>query len=272
MAELHVRNLEVRLGGRPVVRGVSLSPRAGELVALAGPNGAGKTTLLRAALGLLPPDAGSVRLDGRDPRRLYPAERARRVGYLPQHRPLAWPNRVRDLVALGRFAHGAAPGRLGPADRRAVEAAIRNCGLERFEGRSADTLSGGEAALVHCARVFASEAPLLLVDEPVAALDPRHQHRIMALLRRHARDGGAVVAVLHSVAVAARWADRIAWMRDGRLVASGAPRVTLTPETLGAVYDVPATVSWEGRIPIVILAGPEHSDSPPGGAAKAGSA
>ncbi len=272
MAELRVRNLEVRLGGRPIVREVSLSLRPGELVALLGPNGAGKTTLLRAALGLIPPDGGSVRLDGLPPSRLSPAARARRVGYLPQHRPLAWPNRVRDLVALGRFAHGATPGRLGPADRRAVDAAIRNCGLERFRSRAADTLSGGEQALVHCARVFASEAPLLLVDEPVAALDPRHQLRVMGLLRRRAREGGGVLAVLHDIAVAARWADRICWMRDGRLVAGGAPGATLTPETLAAVYDVPATVFWEGRTPIVILPGPERPEGPPGDEEKAGSA
>ena len=255
-AELRTEGLSVAVGGRRLVREASLSLRSGELVALLGPNGAGKTTLLRAALGLIPRAAGSSALDGDDPGRLDPAERARRIAYLPQRRPLAWPNRVRDLVALGRFARGASPSRLGPADAAAVEAALAACGLRELRERPADTLSGGELARVHCARVFAARTPLVAADEPVGALDPRHQHRVMELLRDFVAAGGGALVVLHEIPLAARYADRIAWMRDGRLIGGGAPRDAVTPAAIAAAYGMRAEVSWRAGTPTVVLLGP----------------
>ena len=244
MAELKTRELGVDAGGRQLLREVNFSLRSGEFVALLGPNGAGKTTLVRAALGLVPRSGGSSTLDGRDTGRLSPAERARRVAYLPQLRPLAWPNTVFDLVSLGRFAFGASPGRLRGADAEAVGRALRACGLAALADRAADTLSGGELARVHCARMFAAEAPLMLADEPVASLDPLHQHRIMRLLRQFVDAGGGALVVLHEVALAARYADRIAWMRGGRILGGGPPKAAVTEETISAVYDISAKVEW----------------------------
>ena len=242
MAELEVDRLSVALNGRTVVREASWRLAAGELVALLGANGAGKTTILRAVLGLTPRCAGAVRIGGDDPARLGPSARARRLAYLPQARPLAWPVRVRDVVELGRFAHGARLGRLAGADADAVARALQACDLERLADRSCATLSGGELARVHLARALAAGAPFLLADEPTAALDPLHQHQVMQLLRAGADAGRGVLVVMHDAALAARAADRLLWMAGGRIVADGPPEATLTGARLGEVYGVRATV------------------------------
>ena len=242
MSELTVAGLRVTLDRREIVSDASLRVRSGELVALLGANGAGKTTLLRALLGLTPRIGGSVSIDGNDPAQLSASERARRIAYLPQIRPLAWPIRVRDLVALGRFAHGAALGRLGSIDAAAVDRALAVCDLGTLADRAADTLSGGELARVHVARAFAAEAPLLIVDEPTAALDPLHQHQVMHLLRTSASSGCGVLVVTHDISLAAQTADRLVWMTAGRVVADGPAEATLTAEQVAAVYGVSATV------------------------------
>lgn len=226
----------------PMVAPTSLTVGPGEYVALLGANGAGKTSLLRLLLGLTRPDQGTVTLGGDPISALTPVERARRVAYLPQMRPIAWPARVRDVVALGRFAHGAAPDRLGGDDRRAVDAALGACALEALAERSVDSLSGGEQARVHVARALAAEAPLIVADEPVAALDPHHQHRVLALLRGFVDRGGGVLAVLHDLGLAARYADRAMWMRGGRLVADGSIAETMTPQRIADTYQVAARV------------------------------
>lgn len=241
-ADLAVDGLRASLGGRAVVRGASWRLAEGELVALLGANGAGKTTALRAVLGLIPRAGGAVRVGGDDPARMPPSARARLVAYLPQARPLAWPVRVRDVVALGRFAHGAAPGRLGGADAAAVARALTACDLEPFADRACTTLSGGEAARVHVARALAADAPFLLADEPTAALDPLHQQQVMRLLRAGADAGRGVLVVMHDAALAARTADRLLWMAGGRIVADGPPEATLTADRLAEVYGVRAAV------------------------------
>ncbi|MEL7449656.1 MAG: ABC transporter ATP-binding protein, partial [Pseudomonadota bacterium] len=200
------------------------------------------SVVLPAALGLVPPTAGGATLGGDDTASLSPQQRARRASYLPQQRPLAWPSPVRDVVSLGRFAHGAALGRLGDADQQAVARALDACDLMQMADRATDTLSGGELARVHFARAFAAEAPLLIADEPVAALDPRHQHRLMELVRAFVDQGGGALIVLHDIALAARFAGRLLWMRDGRIVADGSPTDTLSAAQLADVYGIKASV------------------------------
>lgn len=245
MIDLVIRNLSVRAGGVKLVGEANLSLAQGELVALLGPNGAGKTSLLRSALGLLKRATGDALLDGTDSEKLSPMQRARQVAYLPQQRPLAWPNTVRDVVALGRFAYGAAPGRLSAIDSVAVERAIALCDLTALVDRHTDTLSGGELARVHCARAFAANAPLLIADEPVAALDPRHQYLVMDMIRHFVEEGGGALVVLHDIALAARYATRMVWMKDGHIIADGTPDETLTEDRLAEVYGVRARV--DGR-------------------------
>jgi iron complex transport system ATP-binding protein len=247
MTELTVKNLSVNAGSATLVHDASLTLRQGELTAILGPNGAGKTTLLRAALGLVESFGGTAQIDGCECSQLSPAERAKKISYLPQRRPLAWPNKVSDIVALGRFAHGATLGRLGPEDAIAVDEAIANCNLEKLANRNADSLSGGELARVHFARAMAAKAPLMIADEPVAALDPRHQLRIASLIRRFVDSGGGALVVLHEVALAAQIADHLIWMNDGEIVAVGSPRDTLTAELMRSVYGVQAHIRLDDR-------------------------
>ncbi|MEL7044355.1 MAG: ABC transporter ATP-binding protein [Pseudomonadota bacterium] len=242
MIDLVASDLTVVRDQRTLVDGASFRLRPGEFVAMLGPNGAGKTTLLRAALGLIAASRGAATIAGDDTRLLAPRERALRASYLPQRRPLAWPSPVRDVVALGRFSHGAALGRLRDEDRKAIDSAMDECGLTDLAHRAADTLSGGELARVHFARAFAAQAPLLVADEPVAALDPRHQHRVMHLVRSFVDRGGGALIVLHDIEIAARFADRLLWLRDGRVLADGPPGITLTEERLAEIYGVASSV------------------------------
>ncbi|MEM9387046.1 MAG: ABC transporter ATP-binding protein [Pseudomonadota bacterium] len=241
-SSLSIDNLSVTLDGRSLLRDISLRLGSGELVVLIGPNGAGKTTLLRCAIGLTTPNAGSVLIDGQEPRHLSATARARLLSYLPQTRVMTWPLLVEDTVALGRFAYGAAPGRLNQQDAAAIARALHACDLTRFAQRATNTLSGGELARVHCARVFAAETPWLIADEPVAALDPLHQFQVMALLRKYVERGGGALVVLHDIALAARFADRLLWLHDGQLIADGSPRETLTAQRLRTVFGMEASV------------------------------
>jgi len=218
-------------------------PGLGEFVALLGPNGAGKSSLLKAALGLVKPQSGTITLGGDDVHTLSPMARAQRAAYLPQARPLAWPNTVKDIVALGRYAFGGNLGQLSPSDADAVEQAIEECGIEKLMNRKANTLSGGELTRVHCARAFAARAPLIIADEPVAALDPHHQHRIMEIIRQYVTSGHGALVVLHDMSLAARYADRIVWMKDAEVVANGSPSDTLTEQRLADVFGVRASIN-----------------------------
>jgi len=195
MSEIAANHLSIFINDVTVVRDASLSMKKNELVVLLGPNGAGKTTLLRGLMGLNVLSEGSVTLDDKNFTTLPPLERARQISYLPQIRPLAWPNTVKDIVALGRYAYGVRGGHLGQIDKNAVEQAINDCDLETLENRQADTLSGGETARMHLARAFAAQTPFLIADEPVAALDPRHQFRIMDLLRDYVDAGNGALIV-----------------------------------------------------------------------------
>ncbi|MEL7452309.1 MAG: ABC transporter ATP-binding protein [Pseudomonadota bacterium] len=242
MTELVVEGLTVKAKEAVLVDAANVRLAPGEFVALLGPNGAGKTSLLRASLGIDVPASGTATLGGEDTYGLDPIRRARSIAYLPQIRPLAWPNTVRDVVALGRFSHGAAIGRLKGLDAEVVDRAIAACDLTGLAHRRSDTLSGGELARMHCARAFAAEAPLLIADEPTAALDPRHQFRILDLIAEFVKQGGGALVVLHDISLAARYAARLIWMKQGRILADGPPSETLTTERLEEVYGVRARV------------------------------
>ncbi|QWC57986.1 ATP-binding cassette domain-containing protein [Erythrobacter sp. 3-20A1M] len=246
MSVLQTSNLSYAVDGMPLVVDAGFSLRTGELIALIGPNGSGKTTLLRVALGLLSADMGATSMDGKPVASLTPVERARKVAYLPQARPLVWPQPVRDVVSLGRFAYGAALGRLSDSDEAAVSQAISACHLDGFEERAADTLSGGELARVHLARALAAETPLLIADEPVAALDPRYQHQTMRLFASMARVGRGVLTVVHDLDLTLRYATRVLWMHDGRIVADGSPAETFTSERLRNVFGIEAEIVRNG--------------------------
>ena len=233
---LEIDAVHVVLAAREVVKGVSLSVARGEIVALLGPNGAGKSSLMRAGLGLIATKSGRVRIFGADARSMLPDLRARRAAYLPQRPESVWPVRVDALAALGRFAHGAAPGHLHPHDSALIDAALAACSLTELRARRMDELSGGERVRAHLARALAQNAPLLALDEPTAGLDPAQSLSVAEILQKHAQADGGVLLTTHDVALAARVAGRIVLMREGAAIASGPPRETLTPENLAAAY------------------------------------
>jgi iron complex transport system ATP-binding protein len=242
MVELRADNITLSVNGAELVKDASFALKPGELVVILGPNGAGKTSLLRASLGLAAPSLGHASIGSEAADRISPAQRARMISYLPQSRPLSWPNVVKDVVSLGRFSHGATLGRLKGKDAEAVETALAKCDLTHLAERRADTLSGGELSRVHCARAFAAEAPLLVADEPVAALDPKHQFRTMDLIKALVSSGGGALVVLHDIGLAARYATRLIWMKDGCIVADGSVSETLNSERLETIYGIKAKV------------------------------
>lgn len=237
-AALEVRDLRVSYGRREIVRGVSFEARHGEIVALLGPNGAGKSTLLRALLGLVPYE-GEVRLGGRSLDAMDVRERARAIAYVPQHGLLATSFSVEDVVFQGRFAHGAGP-RPSARDRAAVEEAIRIARVEPLRHRAFTELSHGERRRVLVARALATEARIIVLDEPDAFLDVGQALSLFALLRGLADRGFAVVAVLHGLDDVMRVADRAILLHEGTQRAAGPPAEVLSPENLARVYGVRA--------------------------------
>jgi iron complex transport system ATP-binding protein len=241
---LQADDLHCQRDGKPVLKGLGLQLAAGEMVGIIGPNGAGKSSLLMALAGLLPLTSGTLRLGDMEPSSLTLAARARRVGYLPQQPVLAWPLSVRELVGQGRFPHPANR----EADAKAIDTALVRTELTTLADRDVATLSGGECARAHLARLLAGEHELLLCDEPVAALDPYHQLAFLALLQTLAHEGRGVVVVLHDLALAARWCDRVLVLAGGRAVVCGAPDLVLEDGLLERVFRVRGARDQQGRL------------------------
>lgn len=236
---IRFEHASVDLAGRPVLHGVDLTVGQGELVALVGPNGAGKSTLLKLAAGLLKPSNGVVALDGRATGDWSATERAARVAWLPQVRPVAWNLRGEDLVALGRYASGAGVyARLDEAGKQAVDRAMERMSAGHLRGRGVNELSGGEVARLHVARILASEAHVLLLDEPAAALDIEHQIGLMDVLSEEVASGRTVLVAVHDLDLAARYCGRMVVLHQGRIVRDAAPAVALGEDVLADVFHV----------------------------------
>jgi len=233
--------IDLTLGGAEVLRGADLAVGGGEVVALVGPNGAGKSSLLGVLAGDLEPDRGVVLLDGRPLAEHRPRELARQRAVLLQRQGLAFGFRVEEVVRMGR-----APWYRTPAeddDERAVTDAMGRAEVAPLALRLYPTLSGGEQARVSFARVLAQAAPVLLLDEPTAALDIRHQEVLLGIARAVAAEGAGVVVVLHDLSLAAAYADRLCVLSQGEVVADGPPRAVLTDELLSQVYEHPVRVA-----------------------------
>jgi iron complex transport system ATP-binding protein len=235
---LEITDLVVAPGGTPRLSIDHLTFPAGKLTFVVGPNGAGKTTLLKAIAGLLETQ-GRVTWNGADLKRLATRERARTLAYVPQSQVAHWPITSRMAVAIGRNPHASSLARLSPEDEAAIDRALTATASTAYQDRPLDQLSGGERARILLARALAVEAPLLLLDEPVAALDPAHQIAFVQRLKTlSADDGLTIVCVVHDLALASRFGDSIAMIDGGSLAAAGAPRDVLTDARLKSVFGI----------------------------------
>ncbi len=237
--------LVVRYPGasRPALDGVTMDVPDGSLYAVLGPNGSGKSTLMKAMLGVLRPERGRALLDGTDAGAWSGRELARVVGVVPQAETIAFPLTVRELVAMGRYPHLGALGGEGEADRRAVTRALEQCDVSDLATRDVTTLSGGELQRVRIARALAQEPRALVLDEPTASLDIRHEMAILELLRASADAGMTVLVVTHGLDMAARFADRMLLLARGAVAAEGPPTDVMRSGILEGVYRWPIAVS-----------------------------
>ena len=255
---LEAREITVRYGRvtSPALERVSCAVAPGRLVAVAGPTGSGKTPLVRARTGLAALaalEAGEVLVEGRPLGRWARGELARVLGVVPQREEIAFPLLVEETVLLGRYA------RLGPlaapsrADRLAVQAALERCDVAGLARRPVDSLSGGEWQRVRLARALAQEPRALVLDEPTASLDVRHEMELLELVRRLVNGGMAGLVITHQLNLAARFADRMLLLDRGRVAAEGTPKEVLTRETLGRVFEWPVAVTtWCDGSPQVV--------------------
>jgi iron complex transport system ATP-binding protein len=220
---LELAGVDIALGKRDVVRGVTAGVAERELVVIIGPNGAGKTTLLRAMAGLVAPRAGRVRCRGLDPAKVARREIARELAYLPQIYELAFPFIVEEVVLLGRYAHQRGLGLASEADLAAARSAMEACDIAPLAARRFDELSGGEARRVILAQALCQGARCLLLDEPTAGLDPAHARSVFEMLRAQCDAGAAAVVVTHDLDLALRYGQTLWLVAGGRLAARGAP-------------------------------------------------
>jgi iron complex transport system ATP-binding protein len=247
-AILAANSLSMAIAGATLVDDIDLRIESGEMVAIIGPNGAGKSTLFRLLSGDLRPTRGEVRLKGRDLRSYPPRQLALHRAMLSQHVSISFPFTVEEIVHMGAGDSARA------ATRRLADAALHEVGLHDFRHRKLPTLSGGEQQRAHFARILvqlacgeAAHGPgLLLLDEPTSSLDLRHQIDLVETIRQRARNGTAVIAILHDLNLAMRFADRIILLHQGALVIDGGPRETMTPEIIRRVFEVDATVLHTG--------------------------
>ncbi|CAN5795689.1 heme ABC transporter ATP-binding protein [soil metagenome] len=235
---------------RPAVLDVSLRLNGGSFTALLGPNGSGKSTLLRLLLGAIRPQKGEISYGGRSLHSWSRAELALEIGVVPQAEEIAFPMSVRDLVAMGRYPHLGPWKREAAADREAIDRAMQLCDVLAMRGRPISTLSGGERQRARISRALAQEPRVLALDEPTVALDVSHEMAIFELLRTLCASGVTVLLVTHNLNLAARFADRLILMADGRIAAEGAPTTVLDHSLLERVYGWPLrTTSHPGPGP-----------------------
>lgn len=258
---IEIEDLSLDRAGSPVLKDISLTIPEGGVTAIIGPNGAGKSTLLHCIAGLLAPDRGRVRVEGQDIHAAREARRGRLLALMAQS-PGAMPRlTVRELVGFGRWPHHR--GRPGPADATATADAMERFDLADIATRELETLSGGQKQRAFVAMAYAQTTPWMLLDEPLAALDPKFTRDIMDRLKQAATDRTSprnILIVLHDLQIASRYADRVICLKDGLLTKSGPAAENLTSAVLSSLYDTPLQVNWlDGQA--VIVPGPQSEET-----------
>mgnify|MGYP001474733784 FL=1 len=242
-AFFEVRDLAVHIGSTAILHNISLAFNEGQVTALLGHNGSGKSTLLKTLARQIPACAGEVRLEGKTAKSLGARAFARVVGYLPQHPPGTDGLTVRELVALGRYPWRGPLGRYSEKDHSLIDQAIADTDLKPFQHRSVDTLSGGERQRAWIAMLLAQQTRCLLLDEPISALDVKHQVETLRLVQRLASQRElTVIVVLHDVDLASRFCDRLVALKAGQVVADGTPAEIMDSQILESIYSVPMGV------------------------------
>ena len=238
-----VRDLAVHIGSTAILHNINLAFNEGQVTALLGHNGSGKSTLLKTLARQIPASTGDVTLEGKASKSLGARAFARIVGYLPQHPPGTDGLTVRELIALGRYPWRGPLGRYSDADYALIDQAIADTDLKPFEHRSVDTLSGGERQRAWIAMLLAQQTRCLLLDEPISALDVKHQVETLRLVQRLARQRElTVIVVLHDVDLASRFCDRLVALKAGQVVADGTPAEIMDSQILESIYSVPMGV------------------------------
>ena len=236
---LEVRNISVNYGERRVLRDVSMTLAAGEIVAVLGANGAGKSTLIRALNRTIPVSCGEILIDGKRLNELSRREIARRIAVVAQENETRFPVTVLEFVLSGRFVYGGAFGWETERDIESARAALADCDLSEFEGRLMDHLSGGERQRVVLARALAAGTPILLLDEPTANLDLAHQAMMFRLVRKRCSEhSSSAVLITHDLNLASEFADRIVMLRDGMIAADGRPGDVLNTVNVRNVFGI----------------------------------
>jgi len=247
---IEMSGLSYAAGGKAILHDITARLPEGRLTVLVGPNGAGKSTLLALLGRHLAPGGGVIRFGGRPLEDWPRAELARALTILRQATRITPRLTVADLVAFGRYPHG--QGRLTPEDRKIAAACLDRMALTDLRDRQLDTLSGGQQQRALIAMVLAQDTGTLLMDEPLNNLDLAHARRVMQVLRERAAAGRTVVAVLHDLTVAARYADHVLALRDGRVMAEGPPDAVFTPARLAQLYDAEIEVHQIGGRPVIL--------------------
>lgn len=256
---IELKNVSVRRNGRDVLRDLSATFEAGQLVAIVGPNGAGKSTLLQVLSKLIENASGQIELDQRALTTFERGTLARRIAYLPQDHHVSWPVSVRHVVELGRMPYVSTLTRIAEVDRNHIESAMKAMSVTHLADRPATTLSGGELARVLVARLLAQDTPYILADEPAAGLDPAHALGLFEHFRALGAAGRLVLVAMHDLSFALRFCDRALLLNQGRAEAFGPVRDVLTRDHVAAVYGVRAAIGEVDGLPVVVPSQPMPS-------------
>lgn len=235
---IRFENLSAGYGTSDVVKSITAQAKAGELIALIGPNGCGKSTLLKTLCGIIPPSSGRAMMNGKALNDMPLKARAKSIAYLAQSREALPSMSSEEVIRLGRAPYRGALGKISSDGENAIHSALSRTKSEALANRRFDSLSGGEQARVLLARALAVDAPLLLADEPIAALDPFYQLSTMEILKAEAKRGKTVITALHDLSLAAHFADRIWMMHHGQIIAEGVADKVLSAENLKTVFGI----------------------------------